>query len=208
MATVTMVEMGETGVQRALDARLQACGLGACVGLCLYETLAKIAVLVHVVLPQTFPAASGRAPLTALPGKCADTALMNALAEIKRSGGQVKTVRAALVGGAQIFTPPNSGSADTSSLSRLEIGQRNVLALKEELGKIGIPICAEETGGHGGRTVTLEARTGNVWVRPIGLPERLLVSLGQSTVHPAASAMRPRSGGDRLVREGTTIYGN
>jgi chemotaxis protein CheD len=202
MATVLMVEMGETGVQRAADSRLQAYGLGACVGLCLYETLAHVAVLVHVVLPQTLPAASDRPAMTPLPGKCADTALIHALAELARGGGQTQMVRAALVGGAQIFTPPNTG---TSSLSRLEIGQRNVLALREELERLGIPLCAEETGGHGGRTVTLEAGTGNVWVRPVGLPERLLISLGR---HPAPALVPPHlSVPEQTVREGA-LYGN
>ena len=206
MATVTMVEMGETGVQRAAGARLQACGLGACVGLCLYEAAAKVAILVHVVLPETFPAVSGRTVLTPLPGKCADTALMNALAELTRCGGQVKLVRAALVGGAQIFTPPNTGNADAFALSRLEIGQRNVLALKEGLSRAGIQICAEETGGHGGRTVTLEAGTGNVWVRPVGLPERLLISLGRSTAVP--SVLAPLASPEKVLREGAVVYGN
>ena len=207
MATVTMVEMGETGVQRAADTRLQACGLGACVGLCLYETLAHIAVLVHVVLPQTLPAAPGRTALTPLPGKCADTALAHALAELTRGGGQVKMVLAALVGGAQIFTPPNTGSAGSASLSRLEIGQRNVLALKEELNRAGIPLCAEETGGHGGRTVTLEAGTGNIWVRPVGLPERLLVSLGRQAA-PAGFAQSSLLASEQMVQERANVYGN
>ena len=201
MATTTLVEMGETGAEMAIGGRLQACGLGACVGLCLYETQTRVAVLVHVVLPKSLPAAAGRPAVTPLPGKCADTALLHALAELTRSGGQAKTVQAALVGGAQIFTPPNTGAGDAASLSRLEIGQRNVLALKEELRRAGVPLCAEETGGHGGRTVTLEAGTGNIWVRPVGLPERLLISLGR---HPAPAdlpAGAARLGTER-VREG------
>ncbi len=208
MATITMVEMGETAVQRAAVSRLQACGLGACVGLCLYETLTHVAVLVHVVLPQTLPAMSGRPAITPLPGKCADTALMHALAEVTRGGGQTQMVRAALVGGAQIFTPPNTGSS--SPLSRLEIGQRNVLALKEELDRLGISLCAEDTGGHGGRTVTLEAGTGNVWVRPVGLPERLLVSLGRRPAINASSvalSLPSHSASEPRVREGA-LYGN
>jgi len=181
MATTTTVEMGETALERTSGQRLQACGLGACVGLCLYEPLAQIALLVHVVLPQTLPAASGRVGVTPLPGKCADTALLHALAEITRDGGSSRLVRAVLVGGAQIFSPPNIGAGDFAVLSRLEIGQRNVLALKEQLSRVGVPLCAEDTGGHGGRTVTLEAGTGHVWVRPVGLPERLLTTLGRRT---------------------------
>lgn len=177
-ATTTSVEMGETCLERAAGRRLQVYGLGACVGLCLYEPQAQLAVLIHVVLPQTLPPAAGRAVVTPLPGKCADTALLHALAELSRGGGQSRLVRAALVGGAQIFSPPNAGG-DPAAVSRLEIGPRNVAALKEQLARVGVPLCAEETGGHGGRTVTLEAGTGHVWVRPVGLPERLLTTLGR-----------------------------
>lgn len=196
---VTSVEMGETGLERAVGRRLQACGLGACVGLCLYEPSAQVALLVHVVLPQTLP---GRASALPLPGKCADTALLHALAEMVRCGGQVPSVRAALIGGAQIFSPPTAGG-DPAALSRLEIGPRNVAALREQLARVGIPLCAEDTGGHGGRTVTLEAGTGHVWVRPVGLPERLLTTLGRRS-EPAPALTAPSVHG---LREGAA-YGN
>ena len=178
MASVVAVEMGETGVTRASDARLQAHGLGACVGLCLYEAQARLAVLVHVVLPVTLPPSRPGARQAVLPppGKCADTAVAHALAEITRQGGQAARVQAALVGGGQIFT---DAASDLGARSRLEIGQRNVHAVKAELSRARIPVCAEDTGGHYGRTVTLDAATGTVWVRPVGLAERTLVILGQ-----------------------------
>lgn len=177
MAAVVTVEMGETGLTRSADARLQARGLGACVGLCLYEAHARLAVLVHVVLPVTLPRSDlgARPPIPPPPGKCADTAVTHALAEIARQGGQAARVQAALVGGAQIFT---DAASDTGTRSRLEIGLRNVHAVKEELAHAQIPLCAEDTGGHFGRTVTLDAATGTVWVRPVGLAERMLVILG------------------------------
>lgn len=202
MATTTSVEMGETGLERAAGRRLQACGLGACVGLCLYEPSAQIALLVHVVLPQTLPAA-GKASVTPLPGKCADTALGYALAEIARCGGQIHLVRAALAGGAQIFSVPTAGSDPAAS--RLEIGPRNVLALREQLARVGVPLCAEDTGGHGGRTVTLEAGTGHVWVRPVGLPERLLTTLGRRSELPDVPALAALKA--HGLREGAA-YGN
>ena len=208
MAAVTTVEMGEIASERTPGRRLEACGLGACVGLCLYEPLAQAAVLVHVVLPQTLPALTGRPATAPLPGKCADTAVKHALAEIVRLGGQVQLLRAALVGGAQIFTPANIGTGDAASLSRLEIGQRTVRRLQEELERAGIPVCAEETGGHGGRTVTLEAGTGAVWVRPLGLPERLLVSLGCPPVSAEFSLPAPPSRRSYPDRAGLGAYGN
>lgn len=198
MASVVTVEMGETGLSCAADARLQAHGLGACVGLCLYEAHTRLAVLVHVVLPVTL-ARSGlgaRPAISPPPGKCADTAVSHALAEIRRQGGQAARVQAALVGGAQIFT---AVASDTGAQSRLEIGQRNVLAVKEELARAQIPLCAEDTGGHFGRTVTLDTATGTVWVRPVGLTERMLVTLGPGSprVGPVASP----------ILEGAWAYG-
>ncbi len=177
MASVVTVEMGETGLVCSAETRLQAHGLGACVGLCLYESHARLAVLVHVVLPVTLPRSDlgTRAPVAPLPGKCADTAVAHALGEITRQGGQAARVQAALVGGAQIFT---AAASDLGTRSRLEIGQRNVHAVKEGLAQARIPLCAEDTGGHFGRTVTLDAATGTVWVRPVGLMERMLVILG------------------------------
>ena len=179
MTLVMAVEMGETGLTRAADARLEARGLGACVGLCLYETHARLAVLVHIVLPVTLPPSGLNARTAPLlpPGKCADTAVAHALAEIIRQGGQAARVQAALVGGAQIFTDADS---DMATRSRLEIGVRNVHTVKEELARVHVPLCAEDTGGHFGRTVTLDAATGTVWVRPVGLTERLLIVLGLS----------------------------
>lgn len=184
MASVVAVEMGETGLTRSADARLQAHGLGACVGLCLYEVHARLAVLVHVVLPITLPCSDlgARPAIAPSPGKCADTAVAHALGEITRQGGQAARVQAALVGGAQIFT---TVASDVGLRSWLEIGQRNVHAVKGELAHAHIPLCAEDTGGHFGRTVTLDAATGTVWVRPVGLAERMLVVLGHGGPRPA-----------------------
>jgi len=197
MASLMTVEMGEIKAARPGDALLQACGLGACVGLCLYEVAARIAILVHVVLPQTLtvsPLASRQIAL-APPGKCAETALPYALAEIAHMGGRREHVQAALVGGAHIFSLTGS---DPGALSRLEIGARNVIALKEGLIRENIALCAEESGGHFGRTVTLNAATGDVLVRPVGLGEYALVRLGRAAFQ---SSERP------IVREEVYAYG-
>lgn len=195
MASIHTVEMGETGVAGTADGRLQACGLGACIGLCLYDSLARLSVLVHIVLPQTLPPVSG-ASWTPPPGKCADTAVVHALAEMERRGGSPARTVAAMVGGASIFTAPAAATASIGS--RLEIGARNVLAVREELRRLGIALCAEETGGHGGRTVAIEAGTGQVWVRPVGLPERLLTTL---RLEPKEFSLRQMPLTEPTVRE-------
>jgi chemotaxis protein CheD len=175
--------MGETRISSRSDDRLLAIGLGACVGVCLYDATARVAAMVHIVLPQT-PAAlpsTSKQAAAHLPGKCADTAISNLIGEIEKAGAQIGRIRAAIVGGAQIFTPaPTSVQASPSAFtSRLEIGPRNVAAVKAGLAKARIPVMAEQTGGYCGRTVTFHVTGGQVFVRPIGAEERLLINLAE-----------------------------
>ena len=178
MSDTIAVEMGETRVSNIRGDRLLAFGLGACIGLCVYDPKRSLAALVHIVLPQTLPYAAlktpGKAAPTPLLGKCAETAVPHVLSEMYKNGGSAQSIRAAIIGGARIFT-----SASTSGAigSRLEIGPRNIIAVKEALMRAGIPLVAEEVGGRCGRTVTFEVETGRVLVRAIGAEEKLLVDL-------------------------------
>ena len=180
---VIPVEMGETQISARPGDRLLAIGLGACVGVCLYDPSAGVAAMAHVVLPKTptLPAAvPGKRSLIHLPGKCADTAIPHMLAEIQKAGAHPGRIRAAIVGGAQIFTATPSTRPGGSVVStRLEIGPRNIEAVKAGLAKARIPILAEMTGGFCGRTVTFHVTQGQVSVRPIGAEERLLVTLAE-----------------------------
>ncbi len=202
MAASVAVEMGEVWVSGAVDERLTAVGLGACVGLCLYDPAVRLGAMAHIVLPQTpFPLPLFRGqPLAFRPGKCADTAVAYLLAQIVERGARVRHLRAAMAGGAQIFShslypKPGAGpSAHASaSLSRLEIGPRNAEAVREALERAGIPLVAEDMGGTFGRTVALCIRTGDMWVRRIGGEDQKLVSLSQSC---------PKAAGEREAAYG------
>lgn len=190
---VISVEMGETRISSRQGDRLLAIGLGACVGICLFDPVSGVAAMVHVVLPQTpaiLPASNAKRGGPPLLGKCADTAIPNILAEIEKAGAQLPRVRAAIVGGAQIFTPPPSTAGPRTNLSagstvsRLEIGPRNVEAVKAGLTKARIPLVAEQTGGYCGRTVTFHVTHGQIFVRPIGSEERLLTTLAERFADP------------------------
>lgn len=182
MAAAIPVDMGQIEVSNRRTDNLRAVGLGACVGVCLFDPIAGVAGMVHVVLPSTpppSPPVGNKRPILPLPGKCADTAISAILAELEKCGAVQSRLRAALVGGAQIFTPaPTAGGA--APISRLEIGPRNVEAVRKWLTSAKVPIVAEQVGGHSGRTCTLEVATGRVYVRPIGSEERLLVGLADA----------------------------
>lgn len=174
-ATIT-VEMGETWVSGAGHDRLVAPGLGASVSLCLYDPFARLAAMVHVVLPETPPSRLHEPP----PGRAADTAVPHAVRQIVAQGGDAGRLRAAIVGGSHIFSHASGAAGQRSStmLSRLEIGQRNAEALRAALDALDIPLVAEDVGGRCGRTVTLCVESGDVFVRRVGADERRIGCLG------------------------------
>ncbi|WP_227767201.1 chemotaxis protein CheD [Zhaonella formicivorans] len=138
-------------------------GLGSCVGVTLYDPASKIGGLVHIMLPD-----SSQFQNRSNPAKFADLGIPLLLEEILKLGAKRFSLQAKMAGGAQMFN-----FADKSA-STLNIGRRNVEMAKDILGKLGIKLIAEDTGGNYGRTMILDTATGNVSIRSIGSPLRLL----------------------------------
>ena len=62
-----------------------------------------------------------------------------------------------------------SGKADFGN-----IGQRNIMVVKQALREEGLRIAAEDTGGTCARTMFLDVGNGSVMIRAVGKPERYL----------------------------------
>ncbi len=135
---------------------LTTLGLGSCVGIALYDPQRKIAGLAHVMLPSSLQARNN----TNI-AKFADTAIVKLVDDMCRLGANKACIVAKLAGGAQMFS-----FGDTSEMMR--IGWRNVVSAKESLGKMKIPILAEDTGGNFGRTIELSSRDGKLLIKTIG----------------------------------------
>jgi chemotaxis protein CheD len=139
--------------------RLVTLGLGSCVGVAVYDATSRVGGLAHVMLPD-----SRQFPPGQNPAKFADTALPALVEEMVRQGAARARLVAKLAGGAQMF------NFDQHSSPILNIGQRNVAAVKEALKKLGITVAGEDTGGSVGRTMILDAASGVVYIRIIGHP--------------------------------------
>jgi len=135
---------------------LRTTGLGSCVGLTLYDPVAKIGGLAHVMLPSSSIAREGQLNLA----KYADTALPVLLNKMKELGAVQARMVAKMAGGAQMFS--FAGAGDT-----MRIGPRNVESCKEGLQQMGIALIAEDTGENYGRTVELDCFTGKFTVRSV-----------------------------------------
>ena len=104
--------------------------LGSCVGVVLYDRIARIGSLAHVVLPSARGAVDH-------PGKYADTAIPIMIADFERRLGIRARSRltAKLVGGASMFQV----SPDPDST--LNIGRRNQEAIEQILDELKIPVA-------------------------------------------------------------------
>jgi len=129
--------------------------LGSCVGLCIHDPVARVAGMLHYMLPE-----SRISPEKAAGNPCmfADTGIP-ALFRKAYELGAVKdriTVRAA--GGAQIL--------DAAGL--FNIGKRNILELRKILWANGVLLGPSDLGGTVNRTVTLSVSTGEVTLKVSG----------------------------------------
>lgn len=132
-------------------------GLGSCVGIALYDLKNKAGGLAHILLhcSRDFPNRS--TPLN--PAKFADTAIPLLVQEVEKIGGKRSWLQAKLAGGSKLFMNRKAGES---------VGEKNVQMVKLVLGKFGIPIAGEDTGGNYGRTVHFFVETGKMIVSTVG----------------------------------------
>lgn len=161
----SVARMGQVVFSSESRPKLRVLGLGSCIGLCVLDPVVKLAAVAHIVLPEA--KASSASPD---PGKYADTAVSYVIDEMEKKGAAKHRLRAAIVGGAQLFS--FAGANET-----LNVGERNIAAVRRHLSASKVRLLAEDVGGTSGRTVVLNASTGDVVVRQSGLPERRLVNL-------------------------------
>lgn len=124
--------------------------VGSCVAICLYDTANVCGGMAHIMLPS-----STIAPLEPLPAKFADTAvpaLVRSIRDFRRSESRLY---AKIAGGANMF--PNSNA--------LDIGSKNIQAVRNALATHKVRLIAEDVGGNHGRRVNFNITTGITTVK-------------------------------------------
>lgn len=152
MSANIKIGISDLNVARSPDVLLTY-ALGSCVGICLYDRAKKIGGLSHIMLPDS-SASHGAAQ----PYRFADTAIPILVQKMVLLGANKRALTAKIAGGARMFS-----TASNNSLSN--IGQRNVVAVKEALAKQGIPIIAEDTGKDFGRTLFFTVEDGMMHIK-------------------------------------------
>lgn len=150
-AKTAVVGLGEMHVSTDLSEVLTCLGIGSCISVCVYDAGARVAGMLHVVLPNS----AGRD--ASMPGKFADTGIPALLQSMGRRGADPSRASAKLVGGAQMSTARGIGGL-------FLIGTQNAQACREALDRAHVKVVAEDTGGYLGRSVRFPVANGRVQI--------------------------------------------
>ena len=161
MSEVIKVGMADLNVCTAPDA-ITTLGLGSCVGIVLYDSSAKKAGMVHIMLPD-----STKIRHNENAAKFADTGIDALIESLQKVGANRNRLTAKIAGGAQMFAFSNNNDM-------LRIGDRNVEASKIKLEKLGIRLLAEDTGLNYGRTIVFYPETGELHIKSVGKPLKII----------------------------------
>jgi chemotaxis protein CheD len=162
MTSVIEIRVGVADYAVASEGTIATIGLGSCVAIVLHDPVARVGGLAHVLLPHESMSRDRTKP-----AKFPGTAVPLLLSEMRALGARVDRIRAKIVGGASMFANliPSGG---------INIGERNVIAVRDVLANAKVPIVAEDTGADYGRSVYLFIGDGRVEVRSLRKGSRVL----------------------------------
>ncbi len=126
--------------------------VGSCVAICLHDPVHKCGGLAHVMLPT-----SAHGAQEPLPSKFANTAVPALINAIYAINGKQTRLSAKIAGGANMFA--NLGP------NHLDIGGKNIRAVKTALAEHRIRLAAEDVGGFMGRRISFNVASGKTVVR-------------------------------------------
>lgn len=141
------------------DSVIVTYSLGSCVGVSIYDPVARVGGILHYMLPD-----SSLDPDKARKNPCmfADTGIPALFKACYRFGAQKQRMRVVVVGGAQILDQEGF----------FNIGRKNQEALKRVFSKNRVNVDYEEVGGMVNRTIKLDIKTGQTYLKSSGQVEK------------------------------------
>ena len=147
-----VVGVADMAVGGVADQRITTFALGSCIGITLYDPVAKLGGMLHYMLPQPI---GDVVPEDINFAMYASTGLPTLARKIRDLGANKSRLITCVAGGAEVLN-------DTMVFA---IGRRNRSILRKIFWKDGTVIAGEDTGGNLARTLTLELDSGEVRVK-------------------------------------------
>ncbi|HPL96609.1 MAG TPA: chemotaxis protein CheD [Smithellaceae bacterium] len=150
-----IVGISDIKVSNSLDDVIITYALGSCIGISVYDPVAKVGGLLHYMLPDS---TLDEKKAKENPAMFADTGIPTLFKACYRLGAEKRRMIVKAAGGASILDDTNF----------FRIGQKNIMAMRKIFWKNNVMITGEDTGANHNRTVRLEMATGKTLVRSSG----------------------------------------
>ena len=158
-----VVAMADVKLSSTAGERLLTYALGSCLGVVIHDPVARVAGLLHVMLPDS---SIDRAKAERNPAMFVDTGVPLLFRESYRLGARKERIVVKVVGGAH--------AGATEEADQFQIGKRNLIMLRKLLWRNNVLLHAHETGGlQTSRTVVVDVATGALTIRSQGAETQL-----------------------------------
>lgn len=157
-----VIAVGSLAVSNNPDAQLTTYSLGSCLGVAIYDPLARAGGLLHAMLPES---AINPTKAAERPGMFVDTGLAALFRACYQLGADKRRLRICVAGGAQFMDKTNY----------FNIGQRNYQQFQDILRQHGLAVAAQQVGGLVSRTIQLIIRTGEVRLKTSGQAQGVIL---------------------------------
>ena len=137
--------------------------LGSCIGISIYDKIAKIACLGHIMLPGD----DASSKTDDAPMRFASTCIPMMIDEMLRMGCNKPNMEARIAGGANLILFDKESSLNS-------IGFRNITAVRKYLLRSGIRIVGEDVGKDFARTMYVDPQNGEVRIKTYGTGSYLI----------------------------------
>ncbi len=161
--TDRVVGVADLKVSAVPGERLITYALGSCLGIVIYDPVASVAGMLHVMLPTgTIDAQK----MQEKPAMFVDSGVPLLFKECYKLGAKKERIVCKVAGGA------HAGASEEAD--RFQIGKRNMIALRKLLWKNGVLVQAHDTGGiQTSRTMWVEVASGDVTLKINGMERKL-----------------------------------
>ena len=152
-----VVGIGEFAVSNDRASVIVTHALGSCVAVCVWDPTAKVAGLIHVLLPDSRinPVRAGEQPAA-----FADTGVPLLFRTAYEYGVDKKRCQVRLIGGADITRACSAADGKNDA----SVGKRNLLAVRQLLWRNGVLVQKEAVGGNEPRTVSMDVGDGSMQI--------------------------------------------
>ncbi|MFZ5993756.1 MAG: chemotaxis protein CheD [Thermodesulfobacteriota bacterium] len=163
MTNELFVGIADMRVSDDTSAMLVTYALGSCIGVSIYDPVARVGGLLHFMLPKAGISETRTAKAKKNPYMFADTGVPLLFQEAYKYGADKRRMVIKIAGGAQI-----------NDLTGRNIGKQNYMALREIFQENYLLIHEEDVGGNLPRTMELTLATGRVYIKMPGNKAREL----------------------------------